>query len=190
MMGIFNSVTVCITKLRYGSSLPVEYRKKEVGFVWQQTGKNLGIEKEDIAEEEQSISPDMSPEARKKAQLENDALFVGMGRKFRIWEPSSFDSYEKKAREYLNKRVPEEGLQTEFKGKKLISYAKEFFNLSKKGLVKRNYLSKNGEFDESIHMKDLEKNLENGFSPADCLINKFNSSWSNSLIPIYKELIF
>ena len=41
---------------------------------------------------------------RKKAQLENDALFVGMGRKFRIWEPSSFDSYETKAREYLNKR--------------------------------------------------------------------------------------
>ena len=41
---------------------------------------------------------------RKKAQLENDALFVGMGRKFRIWDPSSFDSYERKAREYLNKR--------------------------------------------------------------------------------------
>ena len=47
------------------------------------------------------LLPDM---IRKKAQLENDALFVGMGRKFRIWEPSSFDSYEKKAREYLNKR--------------------------------------------------------------------------------------
>ena len=41
---------------------------------------------------------------RKKAQLENDALFVGMGRKFRIWEPSSFEIYESKAREYLNKR--------------------------------------------------------------------------------------
>lgn len=41
---------------------------------------------------------------RKKAQLENDALFVGMGRKFRIWEPASFDNYERKAREYLNKR--------------------------------------------------------------------------------------
>ena len=100
------------------------------------------------------------------------------------------EGWSEEDREYLNKRVPEEGLQTEFKGKKLISYAKEFFNLSKKGLVKRNYLSKNGEFDESIHMKDLEKNLENGFSPADCLINKFNSSWSNSLVPIYKELIF
>ena len=41
---------------------------------------------------------------RKKAQLENDALFVGMGRKFRIWEPSSFESYESKAREYLTRR--------------------------------------------------------------------------------------
>ena len=100
------------------------------------------------------------------------------------------EDWSEEDREYLNKRVPEKGLQTGFKGKKLISYAKEFFNLSKKGLVKRNCLSKNGEFDESIHMKDLEKNLENGFSPADCLINKFNSSWSNSLIPIYKELIF
>ena len=28
---------------------------------------------------------------RKKAQLENDALFVGMGRRFRIWNPLSFE---------------------------------------------------------------------------------------------------
>ena len=41
---------------------------------------------------------------RKKAKLTNDALFVGMGRKFRIWEPSSFESYEYKAREYMSKR--------------------------------------------------------------------------------------
>jgi len=100
------------------------------------------------------------------------------------------EDWSEEDREYLNKRVPEEGLQTGFKGKKLISYAKEFFNLSKKGLIKRNCLSKNGEFDESIHMKELEKNLENGFSPADYLINQFNSSWEKSLMPIYKELIF
>ncbi len=41
---------------------------------------------------------------RKKSSLSNDALFVGMGRKFRIWEPSSFESYEKKALEYMKKR--------------------------------------------------------------------------------------
>ena len=41
---------------------------------------------------------------RKDASLGTDALFVGMGRKFRIWEPISFDKYEKKAREYMKKR--------------------------------------------------------------------------------------
>ena len=41
---------------------------------------------------------------RKKAQLINDALFVGMGRRFRIWEPSSFEKYENKAREYMKNR--------------------------------------------------------------------------------------
>lgn len=41
---------------------------------------------------------------RKAACLDTDALFVGMGRKFRIWEPNSFDQYEKKAREYMKKR--------------------------------------------------------------------------------------
>mgnify|MGYP000359443364 FL=1 len=93
-------------------------------------------------------------------------------------------------RQYLNKRVPEEGLQTKFKQKKLIEFAQIFYELAKKGLIKRNRLSKNGEFDETIHMKDLEINLSNGHSPADCLINKFQTNWQQSTKPIYKELIF
>ena len=45
------------------------------------------------------------PEYLKKNTLLNtEALFVGMGRKFRIWEPAAFDVYEKKAREYMKKR--------------------------------------------------------------------------------------
>jgi len=93
-------------------------------------------------------------------------------------------------RQYLNKRVPEEGLQTKFKQKKLIEFAQIFYELAKKGLIKRNRLSKNGEFNESIHMKELENNLEIGCSPADCLINKFNNHWGQSIKPIYKDLIF
>ena len=92
--------------------------------------------------------------------------------------------------EYLNKNVPAQGLQTEFKSKKIINLAQEFYELSKKGLIKRERLSKNGEFDETIHMKGLEDNLQNGCSPADCLINKFNTTWDRSTKPIYKELIF
>ena len=41
---------------------------------------------------------------RKSATLNTEALFIGMGRKFRIWEPSAFNSYESKAREYMKKR--------------------------------------------------------------------------------------
>ncbi|MDC6448370.1 glutamate--cysteine ligase [Alphaproteobacteria bacterium] len=93
-------------------------------------------------------------------------------------------------REYLNKKVPEQGLQTEFKNKKIIDFAQDFYELSKKGLLKRNRLSKNSEFDETIHMKGLENNLQNGFSPADCLINKYNTTWGRTIKPIYKELIF
>ena len=100
------------------------------------------------------------------------------------------ESWTNEDRKYLNKIVPQKGLQSTFKEKKLISFAQEFFELSKKGLKKRNRLSKNGEFDESIHMKDLEKNLENGCSPADSLINKFNSNWNKSTMPIYEEMIF
>ena len=100
------------------------------------------------------------------------------------------ESWTQQDRQYLNKTVPEEGLQSKFKEKKLISFAQDFFELSKKGLKKRNRLSKNGEFDESIHMKDLEKNLENGCSPADCLINKYKLNWDKSVMPIYEEMIF
>ena len=100
------------------------------------------------------------------------------------------EGWTKEDREYLNKKVPEQGLQTEFKNKKIVDFAQEFFELSKKGLIKRNRFSKNGEFDETIHIKGLEKNLQNGCSPADSLINKFNTSWSKSTKPIYEELIF
>ena len=41
---------------------------------------------------------------RKSAFLNTEALFIGMGRKFRIWEPAAFNIYESKAREYMKKR--------------------------------------------------------------------------------------
>ena len=41
---------------------------------------------------------------RKSSQLISDALFVGMGRKFRIWNPEAFKDYEEKAKIYMKKR--------------------------------------------------------------------------------------
>ena len=41
---------------------------------------------------------------RIKSQLNDEALFVGMGRRFRIWQPSAFNDYEVIARDYMKKR--------------------------------------------------------------------------------------
>ena len=40
----------------------------------------------------------------KSSQLISDALFVGMGRKFRIWNLQAFQDYEEKAKVYMKKR--------------------------------------------------------------------------------------
>ena len=100
------------------------------------------------------------------------------------------ESWTNEDRQYLNNSVPIFGLQTNFKKRKVLDFAQEFFELSKQGLQKRNKLSKNGEFDESIHMRGLEQNLAKGWSPADSLIHNYNKSWNKSTKPIYSELIF
>ena len=41
---------------------------------------------------------------KKEAGINNEALFVGMGRRFRIWNPLSFDKYFAKARTYMGRR--------------------------------------------------------------------------------------
>ena len=41
---------------------------------------------------------------RNQSSLMNEALFVGMGRRFRIWEPEAFKKYEVTALEYMKKR--------------------------------------------------------------------------------------
>lgn len=41
---------------------------------------------------------------KKEIGIENGALFVGMGRKFRIWEPKSFNQYLAKAKDYMDNR--------------------------------------------------------------------------------------
>ena len=100
-----------------------------------------------------------------------------------------FENWTDDDREYLNKTVPILGLQTKFKNKTVLDFAQDIFQISSTGLQKRNILSLNNKFDETIHTKKLEKNLEIGYSPADCSIQKYKNEWNNSIDPIYKELI-
>ena len=90
----------------------------------------------------------------------------------------------------LNKEVPEHGLKTKFRNQTLLDIAKLLIEISENGLNKRNILSSNKEYNETYYLSNIKKNIEDGMSPADYLLKKYNSSWKNSLDQIYKDLIF
>ncbi len=93
-------------------------------------------------------------------------------------------------RNYINKIVPKEGLQAKFKNGTILDIAQKLFEISKQGLDKRNILAKNKKYNETFYLKDLEKNLTRGESPADILIHKFHNKWSQNIKNIYSEDIF
>ena len=101
-----------------------------------------------------------------------------------------FESWTQDDRNYINKIVPKEGLQAKFKEGTILDIAQNLFEISKNGLDERNILGKNKTYNETFYLKDLEKNLGNGQSPADILINKFNHEWDQNINNIYSENIF
>ncbi len=100
------------------------------------------------------------------------------------------ESWTQNDRDYLNKIVPVEGLSGNFKNGKILDVAQKLFDISKKGLERRNILSNDKKYNEAFYLKDLEINLSNNKSPSDILIDKFKSNWNEDIKNIYKENIF
>lgn len=93
-------------------------------------------------------------------------------------------------RSFLNFNVPEKGLDTKFRNKKIIDIAKELLEISEKGLKRRNILSTNKKYDETHYLMGLKKNIANGMSPADFLLEKYYGDWNKSFDKLYQDLIF
>ena len=74
---------------------------------------------------------------------------------------------------YLN--APKLGLNAKLEGKKLIDWARIFFDLSKKGLEKRNEVNKSGK-NETIYLKHIEEIIESKKTRAEMLIEQFNKT--------------
>ncbi len=100
------------------------------------------------------------------------------------------ESWTQEDRNYINKFVPKDGLQTQFKDGTILDIAQKLFEISKQGLEARNILAKNKTYNETFYLKELESNLNLGQSPADILINKFNNEWDHDISNIYSENIF
>ena len=74
---------------------------------------------------------------------------------------------------YLN--APKLGLNATLGGKKLIDWAKIFFDLSKKGLEKRNEVNKSGK-NETIYLKHIEEIIESKKTRAEMQIEQFKKT--------------
>ena len=54
--------------------------------------------------EENEYESTVSDSIRNEINLASEALFVGMGRRFRIWNPKIFNEYLGRAKSYMDKR--------------------------------------------------------------------------------------
>ena len=85
---------------------------------------------------------------------------------------------------YLN--APKLGLNATLEGKKLIDWARIFFDLSKKGLEKRNEVNKSGK-NETIYLKHIEEIIESKKTRAEMLIEQFNKTKNLSFLVNHDE---
>ena len=71
--------------------------------------------------------------------------------------------------------APQKGFNTQLMGKDLLYWSSALLNLSKKGLEKRDILSKKGN-NETIFLNHLQKVIDNKTTNADHMISKFSKN--------------
>lgn len=92
-------------------------------------------------------------------------------------------------RALLRTEVPKTALQTPFRSGTVLDVARQVVQLSKEGLRRRNRLS-DGDLDETVHLTPLEEGLASGMSPADVLLQRFNTSWNGDIRTVFKEYAY
>ena len=85
--------------------------------------------------------------------------------------------------------VPKKGFATEIKSKKIFEHAKKLIEFSALGLKNRKQLNSKG-MDENIFLKDIHNFIKDKKSPAQSLIEKYNTRWKQDIFKIFDEEAF
>ena len=103
------------------------------------------------------------------------AFFVGIlyGNLNEVYELVSKWDKDKIINAYLE--APQKGFNTQIMGKDLFYWASILFNLSKKGLEKRDILNKGGR-SEALFLNHLQKIIDNKTTNADHMVSKFSKN--------------
>ncbi len=89
----------------------------------------------------------------------------------------------------LRGEVPKHALKTPFRGRPLRELAAAAVAISKAGLRRRNRLGARGR-DEGCYLEPLEEIAELGVTPAEELLELYESKWNQSVDPVFIELAY
>src|SRR5215813_5809562 len=92
-------------------------------------------------------------------------------------------------RQALRDDVTHLGFKARIKKRYLFEIAKECLNLAHAGLRRRARVDHFGR-DETRHLEPLDRTIDCGRTPAEEMLEKFNSSWKGSVEPAYREYAF
>jgi glutamate--cysteine ligase len=92
-------------------------------------------------------------------------------------------------RQKLRDDVPRLGFAAEIGGRNVLTLAQETLRLASRGLARRKHLDRNGR-DETRYLRPLEESIARGLTPAEELLEKFNSVWGGTVEPIYDEYAY
>ena len=92
-------------------------------------------------------------------------------------------------RDFLRQQTPVQGLKTPFRDGTVLDLARQMLTLAQAGLVARARLDEDGD-DEVKFLAYVEEVVSSGQSPAENLIEKFNTRWNGNVRPAFQELAF
>ncbi|HEX7006996.1 MAG TPA: glutamate--cysteine ligase [Alphaproteobacteria bacterium] len=119
------------------------------------------------------------------------ALWVGL-----LYEPATLDAawdlvgdWTAEERETLRREVPKTALKTRFRRGTVQDIAKEAVALARAGLSRRRRLDRSGN-DESGFLNELAEIAESGRTPAEALLDAYETRWNKSVDPIFTECAY
>jgi len=91
--------------------------------------------------------------------------------------------------ERLRADVARRGLKAEIAGRTVQDVAIDLLAIAKQGLKNRNRLS-GGMVDESGYLAELEHIAETGVTPAERLVELYNTRWGGKVDPVYEDFAY
>jgi len=119
------------------------------------------------------------------------AFWVGL-----LYDSSSLDETYQMIKDWkfeevneLRNKIPESGLDSVFRNRKVIEIAREALELSRKGLKNRQKLDFWSQ-DESHFLSTLEQIVDSGITPAENKLAAFNGRWGQNVNRAFEEYAY